>query len=55
MAGAKKDMHKNALTAMRIPSEVKNKLQEIAKKEDRSFNYIVSRILTDFVSKKFKH
>lgn len=40
----------NTRTVITIPKELKKRLEEIAKKDNRSFNNLVIKILKDFVS-----
>ena len=45
---------KSVTLTIRIPKEIKAKIDEIAKKEDRSQNYVVCRILKEYFSEKEK-
>ena len=40
---------KNTRTLITIPKELKKQLEEIAKKDNRSFNNLVVKILKDYV------
>jgi len=40
----------NTRTVITIPKELKKRLEEIAKKDNRSFNNLVIKILKDFAS-----
>jgi predicted transcriptional regulator len=39
-------------TPIRIPEDLKEKIKKKAEKEDRSFSYIVIKILTEYFKKK---
>lgn len=44
--------NKNTRTNITFPKELKSKLEESAKKENRSFNNLVITILKDYLDKK---
>lgn len=39
-------------TNLRCPSDIYNQIKYLAKEEDRSINYMIVKILKDFVKKK---
>lgn len=44
-------MKKSEFIAIRTTEEIKNKLDQIAKEEDRSLSYIVNRIIENYFNK----
>ena len=40
------------VTTIRLPETVKDKLDKLAEREDRSFNYYVNEILREHVQRK---
>lgn len=45
---------KSTTMTIRVSKEIKAQIDEIAKAEDRSSNYIINRILKDYFSEKEK-
>jgi predicted DNA-binding protein len=50
-----KDAHQYNQTQLRIPPELKVRLEELAQADGRSFNNMVVKLISDFVDKKSKH
>lgn len=42
----------NTRTLITLPKELKAKLEELAKKDERSFNNLVLKVLKDYVADK---
>jgi predicted transcriptional regulator len=47
-----KEDKRPAPTPIRLPDDLKAKIKKKAEKEDRSFSYIVIKILTEYFKKK---
>lgn len=45
-------MKKPEMIGFKTTTEIKAKLEQIAKEEDRSVSYVVNRILTEYFEKK---
>ena len=45
-------MKKSAYITFRTDEEIKNYLEKLAKREDRTLSYIVNRILEEYIKKK---